>query len=206
MVLTRLEKIAFVSLVALLGLGVILLIGKLGLARERNRKIELQIQQIAALTDQNVLIKDDSVDLNAEASKLNLNRADLASIRALPGMTTALAKRIHAFVQSRGGEVSNMSDLLAVTGVNPAKLRELEHYATVIGGHAGRAAWGDKVNLNFASIDELSTLPGIGKVTAKKIVDFRNRNGGIFSLEDLKEIPGLTPKTIAKFIDRVEVR
>lgn len=206
MVLTRLEKIAFVSLVALLGLGIILLVGKLGLAREQNRKIELQIQQIAALTDQTVLVKDESVDLDAEAGKLNLNRADLASIRALPGMTTALSKRIYAFMQSRGGEVTNMSDLLAVTGINPQKLRELEHYATVIGGHAGRAAWGDKVDLNFASVDELSALPGIGKVSARKIVDFRNRNGGIFSLEDLKEIPGLSAKTIAKFIDRVEVK
>jgi competence protein ComEA len=62
------------------------------------------------------------------------------------------------------------------------------------------------LNLNFASEDEIEALPGIGKKTARDIVDFRNRNGGFFSLEDLKEIPGLTDSKIKKFIDQVEVR
>ncbi len=99
-----------------------------------------------------------------------------------------------------------MSELLEVKGMSRNKLRTLELYATTWGGHAGQAAWGDKLNLNFATQKELETLPGIGKKTAREIINFRNRNGGFFSLNELKEIPGLTPKKIEKFIDRLEVR
>ena len=86
------------------------------------------------------------------------------------------------------------------------RLKELDKYATVMGGHAGSAAWGDKINLNFTNESELSNLPGISKKMAEKIINFRNSNGGFKSLEDLYEIPGLSEKAIKKFIDKVEVK
>ncbi len=205
MVLTRLEKIAFAALFLLLGLGIFLLIGKVSVVRGKNRQLAVQIQDIAVLTDQTVLVKGDYYDEEENAGKLNLNRTDVNSIKALPGMTPTLAKRIHEFVQKRG-QVKEMNELLGVQGLTKRRLHELEKYATVVGGHSGQAAWGDKLNLNFASIDEIKTLPGVGKRLAEKIVEFRNNNGGFFSLEDLKEVPGLTEKTINKFIDRVEVK
>lgn len=205
MVLTRLEKISFVALVMLLGLGIFLLIGKVSVIRDKNRQLAVQIQDIAVLTDQTVLIKGDYYDEEENAGKLNLNRTDINSIKALPGMTPTLAKRIHEFVQKRG-QVKEMNELLGVQGLTKRRLRELEKYATVVGGHSGQAAWGDKLNLNFASFQEINALPGVGKKLAEKIIEFRNNNGGFFSLEDLKEVPGLTDKTIKKFIDRVEVK
>lgn len=206
MVLTRLEKAAFVTLVALLGVGIFLLISKLGIARQNNHRLKVAIAGIAALTDQTVLVKDDkNLSGKENIKKLNLNRADELSIGAIPGMNGPLAKRIVEFIKKRG-TIKNLEELLEVKGMNKKKLRTLEVYATTYGGHAGQAAWGDKLNLNFASVDEISTLPGIGKKTAQDMVDFRNRNGGFFSLEDLREIPGLTPAKIQKFVDLVEVR
>lgn len=206
MVLTRLEKVAFLALVALLGSGIFLLIGKAGIARQKNEKINVHIAHIAAHTDQTVLIKDDAnLSVTDNNRKLNINRADELSIAAIPGMNRPLAKRIFEFIKKRG-KIKTLEELLEVKGMNKKKLRGLEIYATVFGGHAGQAAWGEKLNLNFASVDEISALPGIGKKTARDIVDFRNRNGGFFSLEDLKEVPGLTPQKIEKFIDRIEVK
>lgn len=206
MVLTRLEKVAFVGLVALLGLGFFLLIGKAGIARKKNNLLSLEIAKTAALTDQSVLVKDEkAIGNDANVKKLNLNRADLISVSAIPGMSGPLAKRIVEFVKKRG-TIKDLSELSEVKGMSKRKLRSLENYATTWGGHAGQAAWGEKLNLNFASAKEIEALPGIGKKTAKEIVSFRNRNGGFFSLEDLNEIPGLTEKKIKKFIDRVEVR
>lgn len=205
MVLTRLEKISFVALILLMGLGIFLLIGKVSLVRTQNRQLAVKIQEIAVLTDQTVLVKGEYFDEEENAGKLNLNRTDVDSIRALPGMTPTLARRIHEFVQKRG-EVKDMKEFLGVSGLTKKRLRELEKYATVIGGHSGQAAWGDKLNLNFASFDEINALPGVGKKLAEKIIEFRNNNGGFFSLNDLKEVPGLSDSTIKKFIDKVEVK
>jgi competence ComEA-like helix-hairpin-helix protein len=206
MVLTRLEKVAFLFLVSLLGAGIFLLIGKVGLARQKNNDLKVAIAKIAALTDQTVLIKDEKAFSSQDNDrKLNLNRANELSISTLPDMNSALAKRVYEFIQKRGS-IKSLGELSQVKGMSKNKLRNLELYATTWGGHAGQAAWGEKLNLNFASEDEIEALPGIGKKTARDIVDFRNRNGGFFSLEDLKEIPGLTDSKIKKFIDQVEVR
>jgi comEA protein len=45
----------------------------------------------------------------------------------------------------------------------------------------------DRVNVNTASTAELEALPGIGPVTARRIVDYRETRGPIRSLEQLRE-------------------
>lgn len=49
-----------------------------------------------------------------------------------------------------------------------------------------------KVNVNEAGVDKLSTLPGMSPVVAQKVVDARNQ-GKFQSLDDLAKVPGLTP-------------
>jgi competence protein ComEA len=48
-----------------------------------------------------------------------------------------------------------------------------------------------KVNINAASEAELDSLPGVGEVTAKKIIDYRNENGKFSSIEDIKNVKGI---------------
>ncbi|HOW28170.1 MAG TPA: helix-hairpin-helix domain-containing protein [Elusimicrobiota bacterium] len=45
------------------------------------------------------------------------------------------------------------------------------------------------VDLNTASIEELTTLPGMGRVTAQKIIDFREENGSFRTIEELLNVP-----------------
>jgi competence protein ComEA len=45
----------------------------------------------------------------------------------------------------------------------------------------------DRVNVNTASTAELEALPGIGPVTARRIVEYRETRGPIRSLEQLRE-------------------
>lgn len=55
-----------------------------------------------------------------------------------------------------------------------------------------------RVNLNAASADELERLPGIGEVLAQRIVDYRATIGGFTHIEQLDDVYGIGPKTLAK--------
>jgi competence ComEA-like helix-hairpin-helix protein len=52
------------------------------------------------------------------------------------------------------------------------------------------------VNVNAAGAAELSQLPGLGVITAQKIVDYRKANGPFASHDDLLAVPGIGPVTL----------
>ena len=54
------------------------------------------------------------------------------------------------------------------------------------------------VNLNTAGIVVLSTLPGIGKKTAIKIIDLRKNRNGFGSISELTDVKGIGKKKLEK--------
>ncbi len=52
------------------------------------------------------------------------------------------------------------------------------------------------VNINTADATELQTLSGIGESKAKKIIDYREKNGAFRSIEDLSNVSGIGEKTV----------
>lgn len=63
-----------------------------------------------------------------------------------------------------------------------------------------------KININTASKEELKTIPGIGDVTAQKIIEYREKNHGFSTIEDLKKVGRLGDKTLEKIKDKIDVR
>ncbi|MEV5928258.1 helix-hairpin-helix domain-containing protein [Streptomyces cellulosae] len=59
------------------------------------------------------------------------------------------------------------------------------------------------VSLNTATVDQLDTLPGVGPVLAQHIVDYRTRNGGFRSVEELREVNGIGDRRFADLRDLV---
>lgn len=64
------------------------------------------------------------------------------------------------------------------------------------GGPSGAGPGGSGlVNINFAAVSELETLPRIGPSMAQRIIDYRESNGGFSSVEELKEVSGIGEAT-----------
>jgi competence protein ComEA len=49
------------------------------------------------------------------------------------------------------------------------------------------------ISLSSATLEQLDTLPGVGPVTAQKIVDYRTAHGPFRSVDELDAIPGIGP-------------
>lgn len=61
------------------------------------------------------------------------------------------------------------------------------------------------VNINYASLDQLMSLPGIGEVYAKKIIEYREENGLFLTIDDIKQIPGIKDSVFNKIKDQITV-
>lgn len=61
------------------------------------------------------------------------------------------------------------------------------------GEEGSPAATAGPVHLNTATLEQLDALPGVGPVTAQKIIDHRQKNGAFAAVDDLDDIPGIGP-------------
>lgn len=62
-----------------------------------------------------------------------------------------------------------------------------------------------RVRVNVASVDEITSLPGIGPVLAERIADYRDENGPFAVVEDLLDVPGIGEGKLATIRDFVTI-
>ncbi len=58
-------------------------------------------------------------------------------------------------------------------------------------GTVGQTAPGAPLDLNAATAEQLDALPGVGPVTAQRIVEWRTRNGRFATVDQLREVEGI---------------
>jgi len=68
---------------------------------------------------------------------------------------------------------------------------------------AATAGLGAKTSLASATAEELDELPGVGPVTAQKILDYRAEHGPFRSVDDLDAVPGIGPTRVEQLRDLV---
>jgi competence protein ComEA len=70
---------------------------------------------------------------------------------------------------------------------------------------AAKAATSGPLNLNTATVAQLEALPGIGKSTAERILEYREKSGGFKKIEDLMNVRGIGEKSFLKLKSLITV-
>jgi competence protein ComEA len=69
---------------------------------------------------------------------------------------------------------------------------------------SGGASEEGPISLGTATVEQLDTIDGIGPVTARDIVDFREEHGGLSSVDQLDQISGIGPATMEALRARLQ--
>lgn len=135
----------------------------------------------------------------AAAPKLTVHVA--GAVRR-PGLYRLTEGRRVADAVVRAGGATASADTAAINLAAPLADGMQVLVPSRVAGAAGKAAAG-RVSLSSATVAELDELPGVGPVTAQKIVDYRAQHGGFRSVDDLDAIPGIGPARIEQLRDLV---
>jgi competence protein ComEA len=110
----------------------------------------------------------------------------------------------------RAGGATRRADLSLVNlaapvsdGTQVVVPRRVSAAEAAAGGGSGEAPAAGPVHLNTATVDQLDELPGVGPVTAQKIVDWREQHGAFSSVDDLDAIPGIGPARLEQLRELV---
>lgn len=133
-----------------------------------------------------------------------------------PGLYRLREGARYADAVTKAGGATLRADLAAlnlaaplVDGIQVLVPRRLESGAPAgAGGSAPGTApsavgAGRRLSLATASAAELDELPGVGPVTAQKILDYRAEHGPFRSVDDLDAVPGIGPARIEQLRDLV---
>lgn len=136
------------------------------------------------------------------ALPVDVNLADAPALEAVPGIGAELAESI-LDDRARRGPFYSLSELRRVRGIGSGAVEDLSSMLTV--GDIGPRPPPPVIDLNIATATELERLPGVGPVTAARIVVDREENGPYREIGDLKRVHGIGPATVEDLRDQVRV-
>jgi competence protein ComEA len=141
----------------------------------------------------------------ASAAATKLLVVDVAGAVRRPGLyKLRTGSRIDDAISAAGGATAK-AQLEAVNLAAPVADGE---QVVVPGRGAGGAAVSSSpaagsspsapLDLNTATLEQLEALPGVGPVTAQKILDYRQAHGPFHSVDELQGVPGIGPAHMAQ--------
>lgn len=130
------------------------------------------------------------------ALPVDVNSADVTALAAVPGIGKARAEAIVADREANGA-YRDVDDLERVRGIGPDTIAELAPFLVATGYEPPPPSESaPPIDVNTATASELEALPGIGPVTAARIVVDREDKGPYADLDALVRVPGIGDKTV----------
>jgi competence protein ComEA len=117
---------------------------------------------------------------------------------------------------SKGGHFYKPEDIGKIWGLHPDEVKRLLPYVSIQNTRQDKTIYSTvlyekkeykkerlAVNINTADTTTFIALPGIGSRLANRIVNYRNKLGGFYAIEQLAETYGLPDSTFQKIKDRL---
>jgi DNA uptake protein ComE-like DNA-binding protein len=131
--------------------------------------------------------------------QIDVNQASVDDWLRIPGLSIHQARMLTQLSQS-GVQFLCVEDLSAALGLSLQRLKPLEPILSFCYYETDRVCTIQRVNLNTASVEELATIPGMGKVLARAIVRNRLSKGAFKNLVDLQQRLSLPSQTISNLM------
>ena len=119
--------------------------------------------------------------ITLQPASLDINTADTAQLRQVPGIGTKLSARIVKYRQQLGG-FHSLAQLQEIYHITDDGLANLNQYGVV------QLETVQKINVNEADVPRLARHPYISWPLAKAIIAHREDYGPFTTLEDVKEV------------------
>jgi len=209
------------SIVMLIGCSIFLIVGYILSQPKSANDEEVLLESKAQYKDSKVSQVSGELDSNAENNNLDEFKKIIVEIKGEvrnPNVYTMDSNsRVNDLIKRAGG-FTNEADLMSINSslklkdedciiiYNKNEEKNIGLNNSINRRNENTKADGDKININTASKEELNSIPGIGDVTAQKIIDYRESQGEFKSIEELTKIDRIGPKTLEKIRDKIQVR
>jgi competence protein ComEA len=132
---------------------------------------------------------------------IDINNATFDQLINLPKIGPAIAKRIIDYRSKTPFE--RKTDIMKVSGIGSKTYDKIKDLIFVKDEKPKSNS--KKININTANMEELITLPGIGEVYAKRIMDYRKEHK-FKSITEIVKVKGIGEKTYQKLKDKITVQ
>ncbi len=126
---------------------------------------------------------------------IDINKANAEEFEKLYGIGKVYSERIVKYRNKIGG-FESIEQLKEVYGIHDTVYQKFKHQLVLSNpnkqiNNQNQQKKEIKIELNNASQEDLVQLNGIGNVFAKRIVDFRDKLGGFYNIEQVKDVYGI---------------
>jgi competence ComEA-like helix-hairpin-helix protein len=148
---------------------------------------------------------DDAKPANTQLFPFNPNNLPDAGWQKL-GLSEHQIRVIKNY-EAKGGRFYSKEDVKKIYSITDADYQQLEPYINIPGNthYASKAAPGEIIEINGADSAKLTRIRGIGPAFAMRIIRYRERLGGFYSKEQLKEVFGVDDARYAEIKNGIAV-